>query len=677
MSQFWTSWVNPWETTWTTTFKRKDLDIASLNCTQSENNCAVLEVVVKNPQVGLLASDRLVWLWLAWENDAGVTTPIFFGRLIPVPTKRTNEGNATTLSFLARPLDFDTQRVAAALALQVAPGYDPIFIDPAKRLTATFAGEFGTGDLFGQEAGSSALGGITGYTGDPDSVLEGWAKLWSIDRVTGAVDSSDILVGEDGTEVFESSEVPADSIDISVSGSALSDVTVTGKVNWTQTGSSSFPVTISGSAFNGLDLISGWPKAGASLAGGYKVKSFTTIDYESLGTAVVQQKGWHYENKAKTHRPGEVISESWNYAVFPPCQGETFLISETVSGSFNQTDWAAIDPVAAQIQQDHGDNTPNPPYHVHFNIMLIPIVPFFCTMQLGADAKAGRNETLTLKLAADIQPLIILPTSANTPSAQSPISINGSDVGVPIDGVAPLDGGPTASNYFPTSRGQQSIDYLMSVGIAHLKSANRCVSITWATTFERAIALSCRKSATINCRDIPGGTATGKIVSYGFSASGPNLQLIGTVTIACCIGNGGVGTTTPVSGSASYAVAGTFVPGLQVEVGATVIPGGGSTGDTSYTPPIYVPQKGEPQFPLQASQCIVSAGFTEEDVLVNLGPTVNQFTGQPGPNSSAVIPISVFNLELLNLSGSFGSVYDLTSTPLKLPKQIDLTLDSW
>jgi hypothetical protein len=41
------------------------------------------------------------------------------------------------------------------------------------------------------------------------------------------------------------------------------------------------------------------------------------------------------------------------------------------------------------------------------------------------------------------------------------------------------------------------------------------------------------------------------------------------------------------------------------------------------------------------------------------------------------VPIAVYNLELLNLSGSFASTYDLTATPVKLPKQIDLTVPSW
>jgi hypothetical protein len=675
MSSFFSAWVPP-STPWSNALKIKDLDIATLNVTQSENNCATLTVLVRNPQVGLLAVGRLVWLWLAWENDLGVTTPIFYGRLIPVPNRATNEGQGATLSFLARPLNFDTQRVAAALALQTAPFYDPIFIDPTKRLVPVF-GDTGTGapPILGtpRPPESTANPDIVSYSGDPDAVLEGWARLWSIDRVTGEVDSSDILEGEDGVEVFNADEIPEASIQLNTATSVLTDITVVGMVNWTQSDKSSFAIGVSGTAPNGLDIISGWPKAGGTLAGGYEVRSTETIDYQSLGTAQVQQKGWRYENKAKQHKQGDVISISWNYAQFPPgLNGSSYLLSETVQqGTAPQLD------TGLGLQNLGGADEPNLPFHFNANILVIADVPFAATMNVGAASKLSRNETLTLKLAADIQPLIVLPTSAQTPSAASPVSISGSDVGVPIDGVAPISS--SGSNFFPTSRGQEAINYLMAVGIAHLKSANRAVSITWDTTFERAIALSCRKNATINAHLIPGGTATGKIISYSFTASGPDMQLKGTVTIGCCIGKGATGTVSGVTGTPMIGVPGLFGPGIEINVGGTVVFGANTAGlgDTSFTPPVYAPQPGEPTFPLTRGQCVVSEGFTTEYAFVNVGNSINQYTGDVGPPVSVQVPIAVYNLELLNLTGSFASTYDLTATPVKLPKQIDLTVPSW
>lgn len=650
LSQFWSKWVAETATTWSDSYKVKDLDIASLTIQQSENSCATLTVVVRNPQVGLLAPGRLVWLWLAWEDDLGTTTPLFFGRLMPVPGRGTNFGEGATLSFVARPLDFDTQKAELALSMQVAPYYDPIFIDAAKRLSfSTTAGD---------------------YVGDPDTVLEGWSSLWHVDRVTGEVTASDILDGEDGTEVFLSSEIPEASVQINVSSSVLTDVTVVGKVNWTQSGGGgSFPVSIAATVPNGLDLYNQWPKAGSTLAGGYAVESSLAVDWQGLSKAEVVQKGWRYENKAKQHQAGDVISISWNYAEFPRgLSGPSYLISETVQQAS-----------APQLGDHLGISQsaePNLPFHFNANILVIAEVPMSATMQLGPSASLSRNETITIKLAADIQPLISIPTTTTTPSQASPITVNGSDVGVPINGTAPISGAQ-ASNFFPTTRGTQALEYLISIGVAHLKSANRAVQISWDTTFDRAIALSCRKNATINARLIPGGAATGKIISYTIAASGPDMQLKGNVTIGCCIGNGATGTVTGSSGTDILAVPGTFVSGVSTATGSSIVVGGNTAGgDISFAPPIYAPQAGEPTFPLQRSQCVISESFVYEQTFVNTSRTVLP-DGSPGPYVQVGVPIAVFELELLDLSGQFGTTYDLTTTPLKLPKQIDLTVPSW
>jgi hypothetical protein len=296
-------------------------------------------------------------------------------------------------------------------------------------------------------------------------------------------------------------------------------------------------------------------------------------------------------------------------------------------------------------------------------------------------SNSSRNETITIKLVADIQPLIVLPTSAATPSASSPITVSGSDLGVTIDGVAPI--AVTGNNYFPTARGDQSIDYLIAIGVAHLKSANRAIQISWDTTFDRAIALSCRKNATINARLIPGGTATGKIIAYSLSASGANLELKGNVTIGCCIGNGATGTVAGSSGTDELAVAGTFEDNVAVHSGVSNVfaPDTSGLGSVAHSPPVYVPQPGEPIVPLQASQMIVNQLMTTETVDVNIGTTLLA-DGSVGPPATVKAPISVFTLELFDLSAgkngnAFAATYDLSTTPVKLPKQIDLTVPSW
>jgi hypothetical protein len=62
--------------------------------------------------------------------------------------------------------------------------------------------------------------------------------------------------------------------------------------------------------------------------------------------------------------------------------------------------------------------------------------------------------------------------------------------------------------------------------------------------------LSCRKNARVFDTRLPGSSALGKVIKYGFSADGDSGKLIGTVTIGCAIGFGGAVSVSP--GSPTY-----------------------------------------------------------------------------------------------------------------------------
>jgi hypothetical protein len=117
---------------------------------------------------------------------------LFFGRLVGVPSLR---GEAATIELLACPADYIQQKANLASTLRVAPYWDPVFIAADKR-------------------------------GDPDAVLEALSALWHIDRITGQVTVSDIIAGEDGTESLSTSEVPYDSLEISIDQQPLISLTV-------------------------------------------------------------------------------------------------------------------------------------------------------------------------------------------------------------------------------------------------------------------------------------------------------------------------------------------------------------------------------------------------------------------------------------------------------------------
>ena len=105
--------------------------------------------------------------------------------------------------------------------------------------------------------------------------------------------------------------------------------------------------------------------------------------------------------------------------------------------------------------------------------------------------------------------------------------------------------------------------------------------MTFECSFERAIELSCRKNARVFDTRLPGGSALGKIIKYGFSADGDSGKLIGTVTIGCAVGYGGAIAAVP--GAPSYVEEGYVDAGYQFYDGQVeVLP----ASDVGYSVPI-------------------------------------------------------------------------------------------
>jgi len=162
---FFFAWVDADETAFTVEHQRYDENVFSIEIAHEEGNFAGLNVVIKNPRVGLLAPGRKVWAWLSWQDDDDIVTPLFFGRLVGLPETMAKE--LVELTFIARPSDYDDRKRALAETLKVRPYWDPVWIAPDLR-------------------------------DEPDAVLEARPALWHIDRVTHQVTISDMNTGEDG-----------------------------------------------------------------------------------------------------------------------------------------------------------------------------------------------------------------------------------------------------------------------------------------------------------------------------------------------------------------------------------------------------------------------------------------------------------------------------------------------
>lgn len=671
----WTDIATGITPTFDSSYEREDEEIVSFKVEQQEGDCATLSIDIRNPKIGLLAPGRPLWAWLSYDSGSGGIVPLFFGRLVGVPTNILAE--VVTLQFTAKPLDFNTQKFDLAQTLMVLPWYDPIFIDPKLRPRI---------DSSGQQAG------------DPDVVLEAYSALWHVDRLTLQMTTSDILLGEDGLEVFSDAEVPYDSVSIELGQAPLTSVHVSESVDWSQaaTGQIDFGYRYFQCPTGG-SIVSSWPKTGAQLAGGWSVVEGYANDTLNIGGQQTFNKHYSFENRAKSHEVGDVMSVNLSYTEFPvggqlfvsnvfktsgsvPAAGivsysggiDTVSTDEFGNTNYSATSGTAFDPYGSiDSQTNWGDDSAKVaiPMHVSYNQVLIPNWLVNTKLVLGYNAGGKRNETADFTLIADLQSIVTLPDPTDVVET---LELNGTDVGLPIDGSIPIVDG-TRNAYFPTDRGQLSLEYGILRARAHMLMRARAVNLSWNVPFERAIQLTCRKNAQLTDNRIPGGVAQGKIIAYSFGVDGDAGMMIGNVTIGCAIGH--AGTVTESAGDPDYVTAGYVQTGYQTYSGAVWAT---AAGDVGYSIPVMGP--GPLITTLTKEQVTVS-----EDVLFPDSSTghdgytdwvqVGTDTDKKGNTvkTFAKFPIMAYRLELLPVdSMAFDNLYDVSVTMLNVPKGIDL-----
>lgn len=617
------AWVDASETTFGDSHKREDEKCIAFAIEHSEGEFATLNASIKNPRIGLLAPARKTWAWLSYGN-----TPIFFGRLVGVPNDLHQE--VVTLVFTARPADFASQKATLAEALRVLPFYDPVFLSEDAQA-------------------------------DPDTVLEGRPELWTIDRVTGVVSTSNILVGEDGLESFAANEVPRDSVRVTIGNVPIRNVTVDGQVNWKQTASGAMNMnTGTVLTYTGKSLISDWPKPGASLGGGWKcVASFANDDLNVDGTDVLSTSvSW--SNGADKHAPGDTLSTSISSSR-APVRGDSVVVPLTLASKSGVGE-ASVESTQLRVPQ----------WQVSTSLII------------GYDAARDRKEHARFTLSADMQPIVTLPGDEESLI----LNMSGTDVGVPLlSGEVPI-GDLSRRSYFSTDRGLQSLEYLLCLARTRLLMASRAVTIEWTCSFSRALALSLRKNAKLFDDRLPGGSATGKITKYAISGDGPSGVIMGSVTAGCAVGYGGA--LEAEDGDPLYCEEGYVAVNYQAYDNQVVVL---DASDVGYTVPTDAPDDDGLIFPLTKSQVVLSEGWqgsADVQALAIQGAGVipdTRYNGaadpQPAFDAATQIPPLIeatlknaavwYGLTLKGLDGGpFETVYDVDVTVLKIPKGIDL-----
>jgi hypothetical protein len=669
---------------------REDEIIFAFDLAHLEGQIPTLRIDVKNPHIGLLAPGRQQWAWLSYSDQTGVY-PLFYGRLVALPTNLL--GEVVTLQLLARPDDFLAQKQAVADGMMVEPWYDPIWI---------------SADKFG----------------DPDTVLESYTMAWHVDRITNAVSVSDIVVGEDGTVEFNAEDAFYDSVSISFAQAPQTRVVCDATVQWTQSATGVIPLPdVSLSAWNGDQIVNDWPKIGSNLNGGWSVaysaitnfsdqfggsnpititvggdtssssggSQDTTVSPTPVGTPPGTEGDFGsikstlpktskarsitatYQNTAKEHNNGDVMSVNESIQYDDEGQLGGFIVSSSFSITIGdeQTGTAASASYNYSYTRTVGEPQVAPPTAPPTQIIIIngqpaggggpiTIPSLFGSLTLNYDLSFGRTETITFTMDSDIQPIVLL--SPDDTSNQITLSMNGSDLGLPIemDGSMPI-GDPGRSAFFPTDRGQLALQYPMLVARASLVQSARAAKINFDCTFEAALGLSCRMNALLHDSRLPGGQVIGKITEYHLKADGDKGQLIGSVQIEATVGNDSA--LTVEEGSPSYIAEGYVVPGYQhyIDLRVTLV-----SGDADIMVPTTELVENQMSLPL-------TYGDAVQVFQVHEGTPVDTVTA----GGAATADPTWLEVVLTPVTGQdYTTTYDLGASTVVLPKMIDLAAAS-
>lgn len=597
---FYFAWVDPDEDVFEPEHEREDEKVFSVEISESEGEFPGLRIEIENPRVGLLAPSRKRWAWLAEDNGTDVT-PLFFGRLVGIPENINAE--VITLEFLARPTDWNDQREALAAAMRVFPYYDPVWLNADARA-------------------------------DPDAVLEGYTKLWNVDRVTHVVSATDIIDGEGGT-VNISGDFMRDSLGITYSDVPLRSVTMNVSVQWTQQGAGTVDLT-------------------QSIVDAFHEQAPSSIPLSAPPGLTTQR----YVIKSYT---GQGLIDDWPEKDDSIGAGWTIAEAEAtrVDGKVNEAGEQVVDAVWGDI--------------VSFPVWTL--IPKFVA-RYGAER--SKKENVSFTLYGSVQAIVADPGDDETVT----ISLSSSEIQefVDDDGATMPIGDLGRRSYFQSERGWKSIENLIARARARMLIRSRAVEVDFDVSWENGLQLSCKKNVFIVDDRLPGGQAAGKVLGYVLSHSGDSGERICRVKIGCTVGRGGVVIEHP--GYPTYVNDG-YVNGYQVRRNRIVMP---IAGEVTFIPPegIAIDDDGVDFYRMDPERVLLPI---EASTDLPAEPAINVVYG-PGEQANVVdqahydaqAAIAAMNqaytsirINIVPLTrGPFEQSYPIEVSSLSIPKTIDM-----
>lgn len=385
------AWVDAGTAFNAATHARVDEDVFSFQIEHEEGQMPIANVLVKNPQKGLLNSTRKQWAWISTDKTGSVV-PLFYGRLIGIPDDLF--GYLVTLQFISRAPDYISQKWALADTLRVRPYYDPIFLSDEALI-------------------------------DPDVTLEGYSAAWHVSRTTLEWTVSDILQGEDGTVTFGPDKILEGSLSLSIKDSPLRALRVDAKVNWSQTFRGQVIPIYSGTVqtLTGDSLAQQWPKPYQSLGGGWAAgpNTFAVARGGSLG---VYSESGSWQDQNQTHKEGDTISASWS-ASLPLSAGFSVNVVESRTFGSSAGGYNFLGTPGFGGEGSSGGGNPQSGYNRSWTQICGWAVT--CGLTITPDGSSNAfTENLSLTLKASVQNLLSDPTAQEETEV---ITLTGQDVG--------------------------------------------------------------------------------------------------------------------------------------------------------------------------------------------------------------------------------------------------------
>lgn len=328
---------------------------------------------------------------------------------------------------------------------------------------------------------------------DADAVLEARTDVWHIDSTGSAVSISSLLEGEDGTLDIPAALIPANGFSLSYNDAPLRKVNLEMRAMWTQQLAGSINITpqllaafeAAGSpagfatSYTGQGLYDDWPMEGANLGNVYE-----------FGRQVIEVA----DGKA-LRKHSKTVKVKYDRA--PTSKDETSAVRK-MKVAFRR--WG-----------------------------------FFIQSWVNYSAAIDRTEDIRFTVFADVQDMVNGSDDEQSETITLSSGALGALTGVGSGAEIPI-GDPARDQFWPTERGLRAIEFGLTHARALLLRRARAAEITVSVPLETALEASCRKSATIHHPGLPGGSATGKIVSYSYGVDGAKGEASGQITIACLVG---------------------------------------------------------------------------------------------------------------------------------------------